>query len=491
VDALDKERYAAGLQCLRRLWQLDHAPERAAAPDPDALERLARGAEIGRQAHVLFPGAVLVDAVEFQAARARTVELLADPGVPALLEAAFEHDGVRVRVDALERLPDGSFGLREVKSATAAKPEHFDDVTLQLYVLRGAGLEVRSLELVLVDGEYARGASGIDWPRFFGRQEVLVDAEYLLDDLPDRLAELRATLAGAEPDVGPSPHCRVPRLCAFWEHCSAGKPGDWIGRLPGMRSTEFQALVSAGVERIPQVPEQFPLKPRQARARAAHLRGGRVVDAGLGEALANTGPPAAYLDFEALAAAVPLFAGMRPYQPIPFQWSLHRVDAHGERSHAEFLAPSAGDPRRAFAESLAAELTRDELPIHVYSSYEANVITGLARALPELAEPLERLLPRLVDLLPIVRDHVYDPSFAGSFSIKRVGPALVPGFGYGDLEAVANGGEAARAIGELVAGSLDPEAALRLRGALLAYCARDTLALVELHRALRELAEDR
>ena len=256
-----------------------------------------------------------------------------------------------------------------------------------------------------------------------------------------------------------------------------------------MRSAEFQALWSEDVRRIPEIPEAFPLKPRQSRARAAHRAARTVVAPGLAQALAGTGPPALYLDFEATSAARPRFPGIAPFQAIPYQWSLHAIDADGEQRHAEFLAREPGDPRPAFAESLLAALESDPAPVLVYSSYEETVLRELAGALPALGPRTDALIARLVDLLPVVRDHVYDPAFAGSFSIKSVAPALAPSFSYDGLEGVADGGQASVAIDKLLSGALDPRAEARLREDLLAYCERDTLALVELHRALRALAE--
>ncbi len=54
---------------------------------------------------------------------------------PAIFEAAFEFENIRIRVDILERL-DAGWGLREVKSSTSASEEkgHVDDVAVQLFM---------------------------------------------------------------------------------------------------------------------------------------------------------------------------------------------------------------------------------------------------------------------------------------------------------------------------------------------------------------------
>ncbi len=188
---------------------------------------------------------------------------------------------------------------------------------------------------------------------------------------------------------------------------------------------------------------------------------------------------------------IPLYAGTRPYQTIPFQWSLHAIDGDGILHHHEFLAASDGDPRRRFAETLIAALDAFAGPILVYSAYEQTRLKDLAGHLPELGPAIEAILARLLDLLPIVRGAVYLPEFDFSNSIKSVAPALSPGFGYDDLDGIADGAAASTAFLQLAAGVIShPEHVGQLQAALLAYCRRDTLAMVEVHRALMRLAAD-
>ncbi len=165
-----------------------------------------------------------------------------------------------------------------------------------------------------------------------------------------------------------------------------------------------------------------------------------------------------------------------------------QVEKGGPLAHREFLAEGTSDPRRSFAEALLRALEDDPWPVVVYSGFEGQVLGDLGAALPDLAPRLGDVARRLFDLLPVVRSCVYDVGFRGSFSIKRVAPALVAGFGYGDLAEVADGGRAAEVLEQLGRGGLEPERVAALRRSLLAYCARDTLALATVHAALRELA---
>ncbi len=188
---------------------------------------------------------------------------------------------------------------------------------------------------------------------------------------------------------------------------------------------------------------------------------------------------------------IQLYPGKWPYQTIHFQWSLQAVDDEGVVRHREFLAAGNGDPRRSFAETLIAALAQFPGPILVYSAYERTRLKELAFHFPDLQPAIDAIIGRLRDLLPIVRGSVYFPDFAFSNSIKAVAPALCPGLGYDDLEGIADGGDAAGAFLQLASGAVPcPETVDELRKALLAYCERDTLAMVEVHRALKRLADD-
>ena len=487
---LTKSRYMAGLQCPRRLWLLVHEPPPYEEPAPGTP--LDIGQQIGRNAHLLFSGGIEVteEPWKHDQAVARTAALMADASVPAIFEGAFEHDGTRIRVDVLERLPLGAWGLREVKSSSRLKDHYIDDIALQAYVLRGAGVALSSIELLHVNTAYVRGAGGVVWREFFARLDVGEAVAEALAELPARLPEMRECLnATALPEVEPGSQCGSPYPCEFWDRCTAQKPSDWIAYMPRLSQAQAEALKARGIEAISAIPPDFPLLARQAVIRDAIRTGHSFVAPDLARLLRAYGPPACYLDFEAMMPPIPLYEGTRPYQSIPFQWSLHTVAGNGALHHREFLADGDRDPRRAFAETLIEALSGADTPIIVYSHYERTRLKELAAAFPEMADPLTTIMDRLADLLPIVRSAVYFPAAGFSNSIKSVAPAVCPDFGYDDLGDIADGTAASAAFLQLATGGItDPVAIRQQRTALLAYCQRDTLAMLELHRALMRLA---
>jgi hypothetical protein len=465
---LSKSRYLFGLQCERRLWLTVHTPDDATPPDDRQQHIFEMGNEVGVAAHALMPGGVLVETLDHAIAVEETRSLMDDESVPAIFEAAFEYEGVRIRVDLLERRGAGRsgpiWGLREVKSSTSVKrKQHLPDLAIQKWVLDGCGLPVDSAELVHVNRDFVRGVEGIDWSTFFERVELLDElTDMEARGVKDRVAAMHTTLAAAAaPSREPGSFCKRPFPCDFWDACTRGRAPSWFVEQTGAgaaRKAEMIAITESGVPWF-----------------SADLAGD----------LATASPPIWALDFEAIGPAIPFFEGTRPYQAIAFQWSLHRLDANHEITHFEYLASGREDPREAVARALIDELASDTAPILVYSSYEKRCLNDMAEHRPELADALASITDRLVDLLPIVRRNVYHPDLLGSFSIKKVGPAFAPHVRYDDLSGVADGMGALKAFADIVTGKLSQDAEQVLRDELLRYCERDTEALLGVYLALR------
>jgi hypothetical protein len=142
------------------------------------------------------PGGILVEEGPDQHAQAvaRTRELIANPDVPAIFEAAFAFGRVLIRADILERLPSSAWRLAEVKSTSRVKPEHLDDLAIQAYVITGCGIALEQMQLIHVDTTYVRDESGIDWHAYFKPEDLTDEVRDLLASVPERVAEMHAVL---------------------------------------------------------------------------------------------------------------------------------------------------------------------------------------------------------------------------------------------------------------------------------------------------------
>jgi predicted RecB family nuclease len=483
---ISKTKFCAGVQCLKRLYLLVHSPELGAQPDSADQAIIEQGREVGLLARTLFPGGVAVssDGRLDKAIRA-TRELVANPAVPAIFEGVFEHQNVLVKVDVLHRRRDGRWRLIEVKSTTDIKDHHLDDVGIQYRVLSRSGLDVASARLAHVNRNYIYTGGDIDPRQFFRIRNLTRRVGLSQPKITFQLRSEFTVLAMPQPPkIAPGRHCTDPVTCEFFERCNPPRPHDHIGFLPRIHASAMEELEEMGVESIRDIPADFDLTEIQRRAATCVQTRETWFSPELRDALDGLTYPLYFADFETVNRAIPPFAGMCPYDHLPFEWSVHVQRQPGaEPEHYEFLATNASDPRREFISSLCAALGESG-SIIVYSSFEGKRLSELCSWLPEFADRINAIQVRLFDLLPIVREHVYHPAFAGSYSLKSVLPALVPEMTYDGME-VADGQAAGLAWDSLVRGSLDQAEREKIRKALLDYCGQDTLALVRLLERLK------
>ncbi|HEX5530828.1 MAG TPA: DUF2779 domain-containing protein [Methylomirabilota bacterium] len=484
---LSKSRILAGLQCAKQLWWRVHepgAPELVADPMREAA--FARGRRVGEVARKHVSGGVLIDLPhDAYEARLEATRTALAAGAPVIYEASFRADSVYVAIDILERGADGRFCATEVKSTTSVKEAHLADVAIQAHVARRAGLPVRRMEIMHLN----RACTYPDLGNLFVRADVTAEGEARLLTLPGEVGGLLAMLAGPCPEVATGPHCTRPRECPFLERCWPPRPEHHVSTLYRQQASALAALYEQGYHTIFDLPEDTALTATADRQRRAVQAGRMIVEPGLGRALRACASPVAFLDFETAGLPIPVWNGCHPWDALPVQWSCHREDGAGGLAHHAWLADGPGDARPELAERLLAACEPARTIVAYHARFERECIERVAAGAPALAPRLARIAERLVDLLPIVREHVYHPAFGGSFSLKQVLPALVPGLGYDDL-AIADGALASVMLERLLWGgeTLGPDERSRLRQDLLWYCERDTLGLARLLERLRGLA---
>jgi predicted RecB family nuclease len=480
---LDRWLYQAGLQCTKRM----HRMARGVPGTGAALAlALSYATEARQAARALFPEAATTpETLTWEDATAWTRERLTPDGPRALLDAALEFADVRVRADVLERSRRMKWRVSAIRLGGALADRHLDDLALQVWVARNAGLDVREVQLITLNRAYVR-EEDLDPAALFVFRDVTHAMEQRVEQVHDRTARLLPVIMQPEePVVEVGDHCSTPFECQYFDRCWPVLPRDDIRRLPGLHANRKRELLAAGIARISEIPDSVPLTDRQKLARRAHAENRLVWSQGLDAELNKFRYPVTGIDFECVAPAVPRYRGMRPWQQIPFQWSAHWMATPGGRfEHASFLADGSSDPRRGFAESLLAALPAEGTVLVWSKPFEDHRLRELEELLPDLASPLRALRRRLVDLLEIVRKHVYHPDFLGSFSLKSVLPVLVPELSYSDLT-VGRGDEAAMAWERIRRDSLSPTERNALRSALEEYCRLDTLAMVRILVALR------
>ncbi|HEY9183034.1 MAG TPA: DUF2779 domain-containing protein [Gammaproteobacteria bacterium] len=478
--ALSKTKLLSLTQCRRKLWLETYNPELVPEPSAEKRTLLDVGNVVGEIARRLYGrggGHVVSFDRGLRAAIDATRALIAAGGSEPIFEATFDRDGVSARIDVLER---GEHAPRmiEVKSSASVKEHYLDDCAVQAWALEENGLAPRQIAVATIDTSFVYEGDG----RYDG---LLVETDVTdlvrarLPLVPKLVSEARQLLAQLdEPDVAVGVHCGAPHGCDFYSHCGPPATKYSVLALSGSKEQLFE-LLHSGFADVRDVPEDRLTSDtqrliwRQSRAEQAHI-GAEL------KQLARALPfPRYYLDFETMGPAVPIFAGTRPFEALPFQWSCHIEPQRGTVEHAEFLDLSSAPPMRALAEHLVAALGTQG-PIVVYTQYERRVIGDLAARYPDLAERLHAAAERIVDLHPATRAHYYHPAMQGSWSIKAVVPTVAPDLRYDTLRDVRDGLGAQAAYLEAIDPKTPPARRTALDAALRAYCRQDTLALVRL-----------
>jgi len=482
---LSKTLYTRGLQCHKSLYLHKYRPELRSEPSA-ALEALWKsGHEVGDYAQHLFPGGVIVpfDGLTGEQQLAKTQEEI-ERGTKVIYEGTFAFDGVFVKADILV-CSRGYWNLYEVKSTTSVKEQHLDDVAIQYYVLAGCGLPLHKAFLVHLDNSYVRKGE-IVTEELFVLQDLTAEVREKQASIPETLAGMREMLRGKEPDIDIGPHCESPYECDFKSHCWQHVPEPSIFDIRG-RGIDKWELYRKGVVNLADVPLSALNAAQRMQVeyflgRKEHADSGKVR-----EFLDQLSYPLCFLDFETFNSGIPLFDGTRPYQQIPFQYSLHRIDAVGEKArHFECLIGPGGDPRKEIAQRLVNEIPEGACVVAYNMGFEKRVLNEMGALFPKLRKRLSAIADGLIDLMePFRRRDIYHWEMNGSYSLKNVLPTLVPEMAYEGLE-ISDGEMASEAyfrMGEIS----DPAELAKLRKALLEYCGQDTLGLVRLLEKLRSM----
>lgn len=480
---LSKSRLLAFLQCQRRLWLEVRRPGLATF-DPARQALFDIGNRVGAIARTLYSSPSPGDSRERAGVRVSpgASQLLlpfpGEAGVQVLFEPQFAREGVVIRADILEQT-GGSTRLIEVKASASVKPHYIADCAIQTWVLQGAGASPTSVAVAHIDSRFVYAGDG-NYRGLLTEADVTAQVDAITEQVPTWSRTAQAVLAAEEPAIPVGHHCFAPHECPFMAHCWP-KTEYPLTSLPrtGKRLDEY---VARGYRDLREVPEEELGSVDAIRVWHA-TRAGRVeVNPALRAELRAIAYPRYYLDFETIQPSVPIWSGTRPGQAIPYQWSIHRELASGALEHREYLDLSGELPSRGVAQSLV-EALGTEGAIFTYTTFERTVIERLAAFVPELADALHALIPRLLDLHPIIKRNYYHPAMHGSWSIKKVLPTVVPEMRYEHLGEIREGQGAERAFLEAIGATASLIRREEIHLALLAYCRFDTEAMVKLVRA--------
>ncbi len=492
---LSKSDYMLFLRHPAWLWLKKHAKHVLPPIDPSLQARFDEGHAFEPYAEELFPGLLRLGFSDFSSYLSlpeRTLDAWRN-GASVVAQGRYEDGNITCISDIVSRKDDG-YVLTEIKSGTSAKPEHIFDLAFQRVVLESAGFPITRCEVAHVNRDYVR--NGPINPQELVAVSDITDAVAEQFDKTRRLIDqaLSVVSSGAMPN--PAPELARLRSYDEWldirEHLDPPLERDSIHRLPFMNAEKASELIAEGITRIDEIADPSGLGKSTQRYLRARAKGIRTIDhAELDRFLGETAFPVYYFDYETSQSLLPPWDGTRPYQQVPFQYSLHiQHEPDGDIEHREYLHRGAGNPIPVLLEKLRDDIGDNGSVLVWYAPFEKSRNNEMAAAYPEHAEFLEALNARVVDLMkPFADEVINDPAFKGSASIKSVLPALLPDLSYDDL-GIKEGASASRLWKEVTLTNPNDPAREKVYEDLVAYCTRDTWAMVAIHHELL-VAKDR
>jgi len=485
---LSKTLFMKGLQCHKALYFEKYQPELKVEQDTDMQLRLAGGIEAGNYAKGLFPGGVEVpyDGLSHDEQVAMTQQLIAE-GTNTIYEAAFFHDGIFVKLDILHMGTKG-WEMYEVKASNEYKDHYLNDISVQYYVAAGSGLKISKAHIVYMNREYVRKGA-IDPKKLFVTENITGDVKKNQAVIKTKLDEIRKMLLGDMPVMDIGSHCDDPYECDFMSHCREHLPDTSVFDLCGSSKIKWE-LYYEGHHDMAKLPLDR-LEPKQRFQVEAYIGKTEITDKTVVKQYLNSLTyPLCFFDFETFQQPVPPFDGTKPYQKIPFQYSLHVIEEKGAKlNHYEYLAEPGTDPREEIARGLISQIPKDATVLVYHKPFETEILNNFKSWFPKYAKKLDAIIDNIVDLKePFSQRVAYHWKMQGSASLKAVLPAFIPEMTYEGME-VSHGGEAQEAyftMQELE----DPKGLGRLRKALLEYCRQDTLAMVRLLEKLEDISKE-
>ena len=487
-----KSKFVMFYGCHKRLWLEYNKKEEKKEINNDT--QLINGNLVGDLAMGLFGQYYLAETVDNDLTKQNENTLAAiNRGEKIICEAAFIYKNHYCAVDIL-KCENGEFSIYEVKSTTSLEKHYYYDLAYQYYVLKSLGYNVNSLNLIHINSEYVLGDE-FNINEYFTICDLTSDIIGKYDEI-DGLIKLSDSIldSNSEPESIISSQCNKFSGCPYLEYCKkynhipeTNSVFDLYNNRNKVKQVNgniltFYDLIQNGVK-------LSEIQKRQVDYALNNIEEIYVDKEKVKEILESYKYPLYFFDFETYQDIIPHFKGCRPYQQIPFQYSLHILYEDGRLEHKEFLADGFNNPIYDIVSSIINDLGHEGSIVAYNDAFEKGRIKEMAYIDVKNKNKLFGFVDRFVDLADVFRNgYCYNKSMGGSFSIKSVLPALFPDdneLNYKNLEAVHKGDEASAAYLSLK--DLNEEDYLKLRKNLLAYCKLDTYAMVKIYQKLLEL----
>lgn len=467
---ITKSDFLTYLDAPRHLWALKNNKIEETNKNAYILHLFEQGQEVERLAEEYIKGFLLP-------------QYHTDKG--HFLRQPTGNDGdFQARTDLLvQNMDTGKWDMFEIKSSTQVEKRHIQDVTFQTLVFQKTH-ELGKIYVLHVNGDYVRNGE-LNLKELFVPTDVTEKVEAEKDNVHNMRYE--ALVVSREENCETTHECLKPKSCPCLAICHPDLPEYSIYDVNRLTSnvTKIRQLVEMGIKDVMQIPADFPLTETQRSQVQIAQNGKTEIETDLIRSdLQGLEYPLHFIDYESFNPAIPMYNGYKPYDQMPFQWSLYILrEPNTELEHYEHIEMNKCDPIPTFISDLQKVIDSRGSIIVWNKTFEGGQNKRMGEIHPSIANFCENMNNRMYDLMDIFRKQWYaHPSFKGSFSLKNVLPILVPTLTYGDLE-IAEGATAMAQWEKAVYG--DGQDADKIKSSLLKYCGLDTLAMVKILEAVQ------
>lgn len=489
---LSKSDYMLFLRHPAWMWLKKHDKAKLPPVSAETQAIFDTGYLFESYAEQIFPDAIKLGFENFDEYRTltlRTQEALAS-GAKTIFQAKFETEDLVCICDCLKVVADKTFDLFEIKSTTKPKVDHEYDLAFQKVVLERAGYKVRNVAVVHANNEYVREGA-VDAKKLVSISDITSNVLAKCEETETNIKKaLDVMNSNKMPSISPS----LVGLNALADWLEVYKTlveiEDYsIYSLCSLNATKIAEFEDLKITNLVDIPDDFPLIDKQRLQILVTKQDKIVIDKDqIKTFLAQVKFPLYFLDYETFTSIVPPFDGIKPYEQVPFQYSLHKfASIDGELEHFEYIHSENSNPAEELSKSLKEDIGDAGTVLAWNDSFEKGCNTRLGWLSPEYADFYAGLNARILDLMTsFAHGHYAHKDFQGSASIKKVLPALIPELSYTDLD-IHDGGTAQRVWMEAILDGKHSEEKAKILGNLSEYCKLDTLAMVEIYKHLVEI----
>jgi hypothetical protein len=486
---LSKSDYMLFLKHPAWLWLKKYEPDKLPPPDEDLQAIFDAGTLFESYAEQLFPGGIRLgfqNQSEYNTLTLRTMEAI-ETGAKIIFQGGFEVGQITCISDVLEKVGKKTFNLYEIKSSTQVKPEHIDDLAYQKEVLESAGFSIKKAHIIHVSKEYIKKGK-IDVKKISVIEDVTEKVLKKKDETKVNISKALEIISQNEmPDItllnaasgGFSEWLEIFKTLTACENYS-------VYHLCNLNAKKIGELEELGIKRLSDIPADFSLNPRQMLQVKATREDSHVIDLVLIKAfISKLEYPLYFLDYETFSSVIPYFDGIKPYDQVPFQYSLHVLKKpDGDLKHFEYLHSENSNPAEEISKSLQKNIGKKGTVFVWHDRFEKSCNDTLSRIVPKYKSFFDQLNERIIDLkIPFSEGYFVHKDFFGSASIKVVLPVIIPELTYDNME--IHGGSAAQRLWmeAILDGKRSHEKEKILKD-LTEYCGLDTLAMVKIYKFL-------